>query len=61
LSTPFNFRLHGPIPDFYRFSHFGLKQLADTSGFNTSNISGLICPTRVAFPVHYTCSFIKQL
>lgn len=27
ISTPFNFRIHGPLPDCWRFSEHGLKQL----------------------------------
>lgn len=50
MTTPFNFRIHGPLPDCWRFSKYGLETLLEN--FTSVNIeeNGL---DRFLFPVQY--------
>ena len=52
LSVPFNFRIHGPLPDCWRFTEHGLRALL--SGFELVSLQGLETPERPLMPVHYT-------
>ena len=52
VSTPFNFRIHGPLPDNWRFSEHGLRQLF--SDFASVSIEELPAPERFLAPIHYT-------
>ena len=54
LSVPFQFRLHGPLPDYWRFSEYGLLQLLKQNNFRVTDMNALIDPDREAFPLHYT-------
>jgi perosamine synthetase len=54
LSLPFQFRIHGPIPDCYRISEFGLKYLLEKNNFTISHFQATIDKNRPAFPLHYT-------
>ena len=54
ISVPFQFRLHGPLPDNYRISEFGLKYLLEKYKFKILKFDALIDMSRPAFPVHYT-------
>ena len=51
-STPFNFRIHGPLPDCWRFTEHGLRALL--SRFTELEITALRTPGRPLMPVHYT-------
>jgi len=42
LSVPFQFRLHGPIPDCYRISEFGLKYLIEKYNFEILQFDAVI-------------------
>ena len=57
ISTPFNFRIHGPLPDCWRFSIHGLRSLF--ADFEEINISALETNDRFLMPIHYT-SIIKK-
>ena len=54
LSVPFNFRLHGPLPDNYRISEYGLKYLLEKNNFEIIEFYSLNDKTRPSFPIHYT-------
>jgi len=54
LSTPFQFRLHGPLPDYWRISEYGLKCLANKTNFKILELEALVESNRPAFPLHYT-------
>ena len=54
LSFPFQFRVHGPLPDNYRISEFGMKYLLEKYNFDVITFDALIDRDRPAFPVHYT-------
>ena len=54
LSLPFQFRIHGPIPDCYRISEYGLKYLLQKYNFEIVQMNALIHNERPAFPIHYT-------
>lgn len=52
LSVPFNFRIHGPLPDCWRFTEHGLRAILD--GFEIAELSGIETPGRPLMPIHYT-------
>ena len=60
LSVPFQFRIHGPIPDCYRISEYGLKYLLQKYNFEIVQMNALIDHERPAFPIHYTIECIKR-
>lgn len=52
ISVPFNFRIHGPLPDCWRFTEHGLRAiLAD---FFILELNELATEGRDLMPVHYT-------
>ncbi len=51
FTTPLNARIHGPIPDCWRFTEFGLKVLF--RDFETVYFDKLDTPDRNLFPLHY--------
>ena len=51
-STPFGFRIHGPLPDCWRFSEHGLRALF--TDFDILEIAALDDPNRPLMPIHYT-------
>lgn len=52
ITTPFNFRIHGPLPDNWRFTIHGLRVLFEN--FNIIDIQELQTDNRNLMPVHYT-------
>lgn len=52
LSTPFNFRVHGPAPDCWRFTEFGLRHLL--RGMEIIELKTLPTPERDLMPIQYT-------
>jgi SAM-dependent methyltransferase len=52
LSVPFNFRIHGPLPDCWRFTEHGLRALL--GGFEILTLDALETPDRPLMPIHYT-------
>ena len=62
LSAPLNWRIHGPIPDCWRFTEHGFKVLL--RDFDNVEIESLETPGRDLFPIHYNalgqCNKIKQ-
>ncbi len=57
LSAPFNFRIHGPLPDNWRFTEHGWRQLL--SDFLSVDIFELSAPGRPLMPVHYNVVVVK--
>ncbi len=51
LSAPLNWRIHGPIPDCWRFTEHGFKVLL--RDFDNVEIDSLETPGRDLFPIHY--------
>jgi SAM-dependent methyltransferase len=51
VTTPFNFRIHGPLPDNWRFTIHGLKQLF--SDWQIVLIEEIQTPGRPLMPIHY--------
>ncbi len=51
ITTPFNFRIHGPLPDCWRFSEHGLRELFNTA--SDISITSVETPGRPLFPVGY--------
>lgn len=52
LSTPFNLRIHGPLPDCWRFTEHGLRMLL--SDFDLIEITALETDDRPLMPIQYT-------
>jgi SAM-dependent methyltransferase len=52
LSVPFNFRIHGPLPDCWRFTEHGLRALL--SRFLFLELNAVETPGRPLMPIHYT-------
>jgi SAM-dependent methyltransferase len=51
VTTPFNFRIHGPLPDCWRFSEHGLKSLF--KDFSELEINAIEDKDRFLMPIHY--------
>jgi SAM-dependent methyltransferase len=51
VSAPLNFRIHGPIPDCWRFTEHGMKVLL--RDFDLLELDILETPGRDLFPAHY--------
>jgi SAM-dependent methyltransferase len=56
-SSPFNFRIHGPLPDNWRFSEHGWRVLLED--FESVEITSLQDENRYLMPFHYTASAQK--
>lgn len=52
VSTPYNFRIHGPLPDCWRFTEHGLRALF--KNFEIVELTGLEDEDRFLMPTHYT-------
>jgi SAM-dependent methyltransferase len=52
ISTPFNFRIHGPLPDCWRFTEHGLRALLE--GLKIIELQEVPMPGRHLMPIHYT-------
>jgi len=52
ISTPFNFRIHGPLPDCWRFTEHGLRELF--KDFNILEFNSLESNDRFLMPIQYT-------
>nr|PZN83569.1 MAG: methyltransferase [Pseudomonadota bacterium] len=52
VSTPYNFRIHGPLPDCWRFTEHGLRELFKR--FEIVELNALETPDRFLMPMHYT-------
>ncbi len=58
FSTPLNARIHGPIPDCWRFTEFGLKVLY--RDFQMLEFHKLDTPDRNLFPLQY-CVIVRKI
>ncbi len=52
LSTPFNFRIHGPLPDCWRFTEHGLRELL--KNYKIIELKQIETKNRWLMPIHYT-------
>ena len=52
VTTPFNFRIHGPLPDCWRFTEHGLRELF--ADFEIEALTALETPERFLMPIQYT-------
>lgn len=52
ISTPFNFRIHGPLPDCWRFTEHGLRELF--KAFEILELNALESTDRFLMPIQYT-------
>jgi len=51
ISVPFNFRIHGPLPDCWRFTEHGLRTLL--SDFRILEMQTVETADRPLTPIHY--------
>jgi SAM-dependent methyltransferase len=51
-STPFNFRIHGPLPDCWRFTEHGLRALL--TDLEVLELNQIETADRALMPMHYT-------
>ena len=56
-TTPLNLRIHGPVPDCWRFTEFGLRVLF--RNFDIIRLNRLDTPDRPLFPLHYSVLAIR--
>lgn len=59
LTVPFNFRIHGPLPDCWRFTEHGLRAMLSPY-FVIEDLQALETPDRWLMPVHYTVRLSKN-
>jgi SAM-dependent methyltransferase len=52
ISVPFNFRIHGPLPDCWRFTEHGLRALFWE--WDIVQLDQLVTADRFLMPIHYT-------
>lgn len=52
VTTPFNFRIHNPLPDNWRFTEHGLRLIFENAGFRFIEISQ-VDSERFLMPVQY--------
>lgn len=52
ITVPFNFRIHGPLPDCWRFTEHGLKSLLNR--FQIVKLREIATEGRDLMPIHYT-------
>lgn len=57
VTTPFNFRIHGPLPDCWRFTEYGLRCLF--SKFTRIEINTIEDESRWLMPIHYQTKVTK--
>lgn len=57
ISTPFNFRIHGPLPDCWRFTEHGLRELFKK--FSKVKIKAHETAERFLMPYQYTTIITK--
>lgn len=58
LTVPFNFRIHGPLPDCWRFTEHGLRALFKR--FEILQLSEIATSGRDLMPVHYRLIAAKR-
>jgi ubiquinone/menaquinone biosynthesis C-methylase UbiE len=51
LTVPYNFRIHGPLPDCWRFTEHGLRALL--KDFKILELNPVETPDRALMPIHY--------
>ena len=62
ISIPCNFRIHGPLPDSWRFTHFGLQQgLFTNDKWEWLECNALDFSERTLFPIDYSCVVRKRI
>jgi SAM-dependent methyltransferase len=59
ISTPYNFRIHGPLPDCWRFTEHGLRALF--KDFEIISLDELEDEERFLAPIHYKLKASKRI
>jgi SAM-dependent methyltransferase len=61
LSVPCNFRIHGPLPDNWRFTQYGLQYgLFPNDKWEWLECNALESSERTLFPIDYSCVIRKR-
>jgi len=60
LSTPYNFRIHGPLYDTCRFSEWFYKNYFNSENFEILKLLALEDINRTLFPISYFCIIKKK-
>ena len=60
LSVPCNLRIHGPLPDCWRFTYFGLRSLFSDNNWEWLECKALESAERNLFPIDYSCVIRKR-
>lgn len=58
VTTPFNFRIHNPLPDNWRFTEHGLRLIFSKAGFKRIDIKA-IPSDRFLMPIQYVLTAYK--
>lgn len=58
VTVPFNFRIHGPLPDCWRFTEHGLRALF--SHFHIIDLAEIPTEDRDLMPIHYQLVAAKK-
>jgi len=58
LTVPYNFRIHGPLPDCWRFTEHGLRALF--SQLEIVQLTDIPTPGRDLMPIHYRLIAAKR-
>ena len=53
ISTPYNFRIHGPLPDNFRFTEWFYKDILPNKNFKILSITSLENSNRTLCPINY--------
>jgi SAM-dependent methyltransferase len=55
VSVPYGFRLHGPLPDMYRISEYGLRHEMIKNDLDIVRMECIYDESRPCLPIHYVC------
>jgi len=58
VTAPFNFRIHGPLPDCWRFTEHGLRALFKS--FDVLELTEVPTNDRALMPIHYQLIAMKK-
>lgn len=59
LTVPFNLRIHGPAPDCWRFTEYGIHALLSPY-FENIEVTPIETPGRILMPIHYRVAAEKK-
>ena len=60
ITVPCDFRMHGPLPDSWRFTEHGIRLMAERCGFRVAALLALESAQRSLFPIDYGAVLVKR-